>query len=104
MNVEQLRSLKQSNINAYRALAAVAMMGSNTKNIGSPATQKARVCAFGDAYKAVKAALVGHQPSFWVNEKFLLNWHKFDRKVEMLRPYQRSRAARKALKRIASSK
>jgi hypothetical protein len=99
MNVAQLKALKANNINAYRALSAMAMTVSYTKEYGSPATQKARACAFGDAYKAVKAALVGYEFSFWVNEKFLLDWHKFDRKIAMLPPWQRKRVERRLARR-----
>ena len=102
MNTAELRSLKQSNLNAYRALAAVAMTIGSTREFGSKDAKYYRCGAFRQAYTAVKAALVGYNGPFWLNEKYLLDFHKHDRKVGMLRPHERSRAARKEARRLGS--
>jgi hypothetical protein len=100
MNVQQLRDLKLANLNAYRALAAVAMISSYTRTYGSNEARSYRACAFRQSYTAVKAALVGHTCPFWLNQSTLLYFHKHDRKVGMLYNFQRKKAARKAAKRL----
>ena len=102
MNVQQLRSLKQSNVNAYRALAALAMTSSYPRGYGSNQAKEYRAGAFQQCYAAVRAALVGHVCPFWLSSSTLLDFHKHDRKVGMLYSFQRKRAARKAMKRLAA--
>lgn len=101
MNVAQLKALKSNNISAYRALAAVALTAGCTREFGSEQAKYYRSGAFKQAYTAVKAAVVGHESPFWLNQKYLLDFHKHDRKIMMLYGFERRRGARKALKRLA---